>query len=246
MPQDEPEEEAKPVTVRHLAGLGEMIVDEFLDSPKARYPFYGVLLPSPAESQVNAYIRRNWDQLHAMSGSACLLVTPLAPEHMSAAAQKFLTDLVGEEKAQRALQSSQATPEEQATRAYTLAQQSHIDYDKLPCLLLMSDLAAKKQVLQRLPLWDEESLRHFFEALFTKINHHSAEPDPHKRLAALKSDLGPGFMAGLQAGRAARGARDGLAEIKWSEVLEFVVANRELIGAALKFTLSLFGVSAGG
>ncbi len=243
MPDEEPEEE-QPRTVRHIAGLGGMSVEEFLDNATGKYPFYGLLLPSAAESPVNAYVRRHWDELHAMTGRNCLLLTALAPGRMSATAEKFLAELVGEEKAQRAMQSYQQGPEEMAANAYKLAEETRIDYNKLPCLVLMSDLSSNQRIIQRLPAWDDEALRALFEALFAVLSHHAYEATPEKRFAALKADLGWTFMAKLHVAHVAGRVGGTLEKIEWAEVIQATLTNKEFMAGAMKIVLAVFGVGA--
>ncbi len=244
MPDEDSEEEQQPKTVRHLAGLGGMSVEEFLDDATGKYPFYGLLLPSPIEHPANAYVRSHWDQMHALTGRDCLLLTALAPDRMSATAQKFLTDLVGEEKAQRAMENYQQEPEEMAANAYKLAQETRIDYSKLPCLVLMSDLASNQRIIQKLPGWDEEALRHYFESLFGVLGHHAHESSSQKRFEALKSDLGWTFMAKLHASHVAGRVGGTLEKVEWSEVIQATLTNKEFMAGAMKIALAVFGVAA--
>jgi hypothetical protein len=244
MPEEDSEEDQQPKTVRHLAGLGGMSVEEFLDDATGKYPFYALLLPSPAESPTNAYVRSHWDQVHALTGKDCLLLTALAPEHMSASARKFLTDLVGEEKAQRAMQGYDQTPEQMAANAYKLAQETRIDYNKLPCLVLMSDLASKQRIIQRLPGWDAEGQRHLFEALFSVLSHHADESSAHQRFEALKADLGWTFMAKLHAAHVAGRVGGMLEKVEWAEVIQATLTNKEFMAGAMKIVLAVFGVAA--
>lgn len=243
MPDEEPEEE-QPRTVRHIAGLGGMSVEEFLDDATGKYPFYGLLLPSPIESPVNSYVRRYWDQLHALTGRDCLLLTALAPDHVSATAQKFLNDLVGEEKAQRAMQNYRQGPEEMQANAYKLAQETRIDYNKLPCLVLMSDLSSRQRLIQRLPAWDDEALRHLFESLFSVLSRHADESSAQRRFEALKAGLGWTFMARLHAAHVAGRIGGTLEKIEWSEVIQATLTNKEFMAGAMKIVLAVFGVGA--
>jgi hypothetical protein len=244
MPDDEPEEEQQPKTVRHLAGLGGMSVEEFLDDATGKYPFYGLLLPSPGESSVNAFVRSHWDQIHAMTGKSWLLVTALAPDRTSEATQKFLTGLVGEDKAQRAMQGYHQTPEEMEANAYKLAQETRIEYGKLPCLVLMSDLSSNQRIIQRLPNWDAEALRHLYEALSTVLTRHTGEPSAQKRFEGIKADLGWTFMAKLHAAHVAGRIGGTLEKVEWSEVIQATLTNKEFMAGAMKIVLTVFGVAA--
>jgi hypothetical protein len=245
MPEEEPEAEQQPKTVRHLAGLGGMSVEEFLDQATGKYPFYGLLLPSAVESPANAYVRSHWDQVHALTGRNCLLLTALAPDRLSETAQKFLTDLVGADRAQRAMQGYQQEPEQKAANAYKLAQEARIDYNKLPCLVLMSDLSSNQRMIQRLPNWDAEGQRQLFEALFSVLSHHAYESAAQKRFEALKADLGWSFMARLHAAHVAGRIGGTLEKIEWAEVIQATLTNKEFMAGAMKIVLAVFGVAAG-
>ncbi|HLW00564.1 MAG TPA: hypothetical protein VKT82_18035 [Ktedonobacterales bacterium] len=240
--QPEPEEPRGPV--RHIAHIGQgMSVQEFLEH--ANYPFYGLLLPSPGESKLNQYIRTSWEEIHSMSGAACLLLTTLVPAQPSKDQREFLTNLVGDEaKANQAWKEYRYSPEQVAKDVYPLAQQSQIGYDKLPCLVLMSDLNSNQRIIQRLPDWDEENLRHFFEALFTSINNHMREPDPQQRYQALKRDLGFGFQLRQQAGDALRTIHETVVKVDWSEVIQATLTNKELMAGAMKLLLGVLGFGA--
>lgn len=240
--QPEPEEPQGPV--RHIAHIGRgMSINEFLS--QADYPFYGLLLPSPGDSQVNRYVRSSWEAIHTMSGSACMLLTTLVPEHPTREMRDFLTNLMGDEaKAGQAWKEYRWSQEQVAKDVYTLAQQIELGYDKLPCLVLMTDLNANQRLIQRLPDWDEAKLPHFFEALFTKTNTHAREPDPQKRYQTLKGELGLGFTLRQQAGHALGGIRETLARVEWSEVIQSTLTNKDLMTGAFKLLLGVLGVAA--
>lgn len=240
--QPEPEEPQGPV--RHIAHIGRgMSIQEFLEQAQT-YPFYGLLLPSPGESQVNRYIRSSWEVIHTMSGSACLLLTTLVPEHPSKEMRDFLTNLVGDEaKANQVWKEYRYSPEKVAADVYALAQQIHIGYDKLPCLVLMTDLHATQRLIQRLPDWDEANLRGFFEALFTKMNSRAGEPDDQKRYQALKGELGFGFQMRQHVGHALGSMQETLARVEWSEVIQATLTNKELMASAFKVMLGALGVA---
>jgi hypothetical protein len=240
--QPEPEEPQGPV--RHIAHIGRgMSIQEFLS--QQNYPFYGLLLPSAGESQVNGYIRSSWEAIHTMSGSACLLLTTLVPEHPSKEMRDFLTSLTGDEaKATQTWREYRYSPEQVASDVYTLAQQIQLDYNKLPCLVLMTDLNANQRIIQRLPDWDAAHLTSFFEALFSKTNSHTRESDPQQRYQALKGDLGRGFMLRQQIGHAVGGMQETLAHVDWSEVIQSTLTNKELMAGAFKVLMTALGVAA--
>jgi|GEM_PF-1864869 len=242
--QPEPEEPQGPT--RHLAHLTRgMSVEAFLEEAKGKYPFYGLLLPSPGESKLNQYIRTSWDSIHTMSGSACMLLTTLAPAKPTTEMRDFLTNLVGEEKANQAWKEYRYRPEKLADDVYTLAQHIHLSYDRLPCLVLMTDLNANQRLIQRIPDWDAEGLARFFAALFDKLNQHAEESSLQTRLTELTGDLGTGFMLKLQTARMARGIQDTLTHIDWSEVIHSTLTNKEFMASAFKVVLAVFGLSAG-
>ncbi len=241
--QPEPEEPQGPV--RHIAHIGRgMSIDDFL-SQAPTYPFYGLLLPSAGDSQVNRYVRGSWEAIHTMSGADCLLITSLVPEHPTREMRAFLTNLVGDEaKANQAWKEYRYSPEKVAADVYALAQQIHLGYDKLPCLVLMTDLNAHQRLIQRLPDWDEADLRGFFEALFTKTNAHARESDPQKRYQALKGELGLGFHLRQRVGHALSGVGETLAHVEWSEVIQATLTNKELMASAFKVFLGALGLAA--
>ncbi len=242
--QPEPEEPKGPT--RHLAHLTRgMSVEAFLDEATGKYPFYGLLLPSAGESRLNQYVRASWEAIHAMSGSSCLLLTTLTPDKPTREMRDFLTNLVGEEQANQAWKEYRYRPEKVASDVFTLAQQIQLAYDKLPCLVVMTDLNANQRLIQRIPDWDAESLTRFFAALFDKLNQHAAESSPQTRLAELKGDLGMGFMLKLQTARLARGIQDTLAHVEWSEVIHSVLTNQDVMTCAFKAFLGALGLSAG-
>jgi hypothetical protein len=221
-----------------------MSIQEFLDQEQT-YPFYGLLLPSAGDSQLNRYLRSSWEAIHTMSGSACLLITTLVPEHPTKEMRNFLTNLVGDEdKANQAWKEYRYSPEQVAADVYGLAQQIHVAYDKLPCLVLMTDLNSNQRLIQRLPDWDDQHLTSFFEALFTKTNTHMREPDPHRRYQALKGELGLGFMLRQRVGHAVGGVQETLAHVEWSEVIQSTLTNKELMASAFKLFLGVLGLAA--
>lgn len=240
--QPEPEEPRGPV--RHIVSVGEDL-DEFLNKIKSEYPFYGVLLPgATSSSRVNTYIQSHWGALHRMSGKACLLVTSLAPEHPTDEDRDFLVKLVGAKRAGEAWERYHYDAERAANDTFTLAQELHISYDRLPCLVLMTDLEAKQQLIQRVPDWDEEGLTAFFTALFGKLAGHG-EHDPQQRLNGLKGDLGQGFMLKLHVEHIAQRVGGTLEHIEWSEVIQSTLTNKELMAGVFKLVLAAFGVAAG-
>ena len=239
--QPEPEEPQGPV--RHIVSVGENL-DDFLDKVKTEYPFYGVLLPGTAQSKVNEYIQSHWGLLHRLSGKACLLLTPVAPEHPTDEDRQFLTDLIGAKRASQAWERYHYDAERAASDAYTLAQEMHLPYDRLPCLVLMTDLESKQQLIQRIPAWDEESLTAFFTAVFGKLVSHG-ESVPQQRLDGLKGDLGRAFMLKLHYEHIAQRVGGTLEHIEWSEVIQATLTNKELMAGAFKLLLGVFGVAAG-
>lgn len=241
--QPDPEEEAHGPTRRLMMMTGS--IDELIDSLKTKFPFYGVLLPAPTSSQINSYIRTSWDLLDKLSGDTCLLLTTLPPEKPTEEMRALLEKLEGPEKAAQAWEKYHSDPEQAANDAFTQASALDVGLNRLPCLVLMSDLASDRKLVQRLPNWAPDDLTHFFVELFTKINHHRREPNAQQRLDALKGDLGMGFMLKLQAARAGRGIHETLAGVEWSEVIKSTVSNQEFLTTALKVVLGAFGLSAG-
>jgi hypothetical protein len=240
--QPEPEEPKGPT--RHIVSVGENL-DEFLDKIKTTYPFFGVLLPGSAQSKVNEYIQTHWGLLHRMSGKACLLLTPLVPKNPTDEERKVLVDLLGERRANQAWERYHYDAERAASDAYTLAQEIHIGYDRLPCLVLMTNFEAKQRLIQRVPAWDAESLTAFFQALFNKIAQHAGEPDLQARLNGVKGDLGTGFMLKLHAEHIGRRIGGALEQIEWAEIIQSTLTNKELMAGAFKLFLGVLGLAAG-
>lgn len=238
--QPEPEEPQGPV--RHIVSVGENLED-FLNNIKNAYPFSGVLLPGSAQSKINEYIQTHWGLLHRMSGKACLLLTPLVPKDPTDEERKVLVDLLGARWATQAWERYHYDAERAANDAYTLAQEIHIPYDRLPCLVLMTDLEAKQQLIQRIPAWDAESMTGFFAALFGKLAVH-AESDPRQRLDGLKGDLGRTFMLKLHYEHIARHVGGTLEHVEWSEVIQSTLTNQDLMAGAFKLLLGVLGVAA--
>jgi hypothetical protein len=242
----EPEPEQPQGQTRHLAHLARgMSVEEFLAQAEQQYPFYGLLLPGPGDSQLNRYVRASWESVHMMSGSACMLLTTLVPDHPTRDMRDFLINLVGEEKANQAWKEYRYSPQKVANDVYILAQQLQIDYSKLPCLVLMADLGSQQRVIQRLPDWDDRHLSHLFEALFDKTNKLAHEPDAQKRYTALKGELGLGFKLRQQVGHTMESIQETLVHVEWSEVIQATLTNKELMASAFKVMLGVFGLAAG-
>ncbi|HEU5370727.1 MAG TPA: hypothetical protein VFU69_19795 [Ktedonobacterales bacterium] len=240
--QPQPEEPQGPV--RHIAHLGRgMSIQEFLEH--ANYPFYGLLLPSAGESKLNQYVRTFWEEIHTMSGAACMLLTTLVPAEPTKDQREFLKNLVGDDaKANQAWKEYRYSPEQVAKDVYTLAQHIQVSYDKLPCLVLMTDLNSNQRLIQHLPDWDEANLRRFFEAIFTRTNNHMRASDAEQRYQALKKDLGFGFQLRQHVGSAAREAHETLVKVDWSEVIQSTLTNKELMAGAMKLLLGVLGLAA--
>jgi len=236
------DDDQKPVTVRHLVMGSFDDLKALTDDAKKRYPFFGVLLPHAQAGKLNEYVQTYWQRLHTMSGSACLITTNLPPEQPDEEMRRFLVKLLGEQEAAKSWERYHVDPKQVQDTTYELAQSANVDYNRLPCLALMSDLDARQKIVLRLPNWDANDLTSFFEELFTRVNHHRQEPDPAKRFADLKADLGVGFATRLQAARAARGIRETLAQVEWSEVIKSTLTNQEFLTTAFKLALGAFGV----
>jgi hypothetical protein len=239
--QPEPEEPKGPT--RHII-MTEAAGADFKNLA-AQYPFYGVLLPDPNASRINEYIRTHWDQLDKMSGVTCLLLSPLPPAQPTEEIRALLEQVVGPEKAAQAWEKYQAHPEQTINDVYTHAAGLDIGLNRLPCLVLMTDLASDRKLIQRLPNWEADDLTRFFTELFTRMNGHRHAPDSQARLDALQGDLGMRFMLGLQAGRAARGIHDTLAEVQWSEVIKSALTNETFLNGAFKALFGAFGIAVG-
>lgn len=239
--QPDPEEQGPTRRLMMMTGN----IDEVIESLKVKFPFYGVLLPDPTASRINDYIRTHWDRLDKMSGDTCLLLTTLPPEKPTEEMRALLDQLLGAEKAHQAWEKYHSNPEQTANNVYTQATALDIGLNRLPCLVLMTDLASDRKLIQRLPNWEPDDLTRYFTELLTKINSHRREPNPQQRLDALKSELGMGFMLKLQAARAARGVHETLASVEWSEVIKSTLTNQDFLTTAFKVVLGAFGVSAG-
>ncbi len=246
----QPEPEESPGTLRHIvvseAVVAHLNLKDVPGNLQVTYPFYGVLLPSPDASQINGYIRTYWDRLDKMSGETCLLLSPLPPEKPTRAMRALLEKLVGPEKAAQTWKTYRADPNQTINDVYTQAAALDVGFNRLPCLVLMTDLASDRKLIQRLPNWEADDLHRFFTDLFTSINHHRREADAQRRLDLLKGDLGMGFMLRLQAARAARGVHDSLAHIEWSEVIKSTLGNEAFLTGAFKALFNALGVQTGG
>ncbi len=232
--QQEPEDEQGPV--RDIVIISPEDLEAFLRAAAQQYAFFGVLFPStnPA-SQVNEYIQTHWDELGAMSGRNCLLLTTLGPKRMTERTKATLARLVGEEKANKLARRYRYRPEQTASEAYQLAQEVHVDkYHMMPCMVFMTSLDSREQFLQRIPDWDDQQLTKFFEELFSRVNGHAGEGDPKRRLASLERDLGLAFMMKLQAGHLVQ-------SVKWSEVMVEVLTSKAVVEGAVSLLLSMFG-----
>jgi hypothetical protein len=241
--QPEPEEPRGPV--RRIIMGGGMSLEELVKELKDQFPFYGVLLPDPDASRINSYIRAYWDRLDKMSGETCLLISPVPPEKPTDEMRALLDKLVGPEKAAQAWEKYHAAPEQMINDVYTQAAALDVGYNRLPCLVLMTDLASDRKLIQRLPNWESDDLTRFFADLFTRINSHRHASDGQQRLDALKGDLGMRFMLGLQAARAARGIQETLANVEWSEVIKSTLTNETFLKGAFTALFGAFGVSVG-
>jgi hypothetical protein len=159
--------------------------------------------------------------------------------------KQVLVQLVGAQHADAAWERYHIDPQAVENDTYELAANAGVEYGRLPCLVLMTDLDSNQKLIQRLPDWDAGSLTRFFEALVSTMMHHRQEREPARRLEALKADLGVGFMLKLQTERAARGVRETLAQIEWSEVIKSTLTNQELLATAFKVALGAFGLRLG-
>ena len=242
---DEQDEQPQSQKVRRIIVLSPDDLKDLTEEAKRTFPFFAILLPRPGTSQIGNYIRTYWQRLDQMSGSTCLLLSPLPPEHPTDEMKQLLVKLVGEDRADAAWARYHADPQTVENETYELADKAGVDFSRLPCLVLMTNLDSNQKLIQRLPVWEAESLTRFFEALLDKMKHHRQEPDLAKRLDALKADLGLSFMLKLQAEREARGLRDTLAKVEWSEVIKSVLTNQELLTTAFKVALGVFGLSVG-
>jgi hypothetical protein len=209
-PEPEPEGE---VRVRHIVGLdvsaeGQRL-DQIMETMKAKYRFYALLLPAQHDGKVNEYIQQRWQQLNAMSGETCLVITSLVPAHTDTSMKEFLVGLFGAEQ---------------------------VGFDKLPCIVLMTDLNSKERVILRIPDWEEEELTSFFGDLFSKMDAHLHEPDA-ARYKALKGEFGVGFKIKV-------GPMQALRKIDWAEVAESFLTNKELIAGIFKVLVTAFGAPA--
>ena len=237
-PEPEPEGD---VRVRHIVGLdvsaeGQRL-DQIVDTLRTRYRFYALLLPAQHDGKVNEYIQQHWQQLNAMSGETCLIITSLVPAHTDAAMKEFLAGLFGEEQA-RAIWARYRKPDVEQVKndVYALARQAQVGFDKLPCIVLMTDLNAKERIILRIPDWEEEELTAFFGDLFSKMDAHLHEPDA-TRYKALKGEFGLGFKIKV-------GPVQALRKIDWAEVAESFLTNKELIAGIFKVLVTAFGAPA--
>ncbi len=240
-----PEQPQKPEPRRHfIMAPDPEDIRGFVAGLKRQYPFYGVLLPNPKTPQVTDYLRTNWELLHKMSGSACLVVTTFPPAQLTDTMRQFLVSLF-RNNADEVWQHYQSAPQKVAGDEFEAASSFGIDLTRLPCLVLMTDLDSNQKLIQRLPNWEADDLTQLFEEVFSKINQHQHEPDPAKRLGALKGELGMTLMAKLQARRAARGIQKSLSQIDWPEVIKSTLTNQELMTSAFKAVLGAFGLVGG-
>ncbi len=228
-----------PPQLRHLISVESM--EGVIEALKKAYPFYGLLLPSPQNSQINEYIRTKWERLSAMSGRGCLLLTTLVPERPTREMQILLERLVGKKNGQTLWERYHYSPEQVANGAFLLAQEAKIDLDRLPCLVLMTALDSGQRLIHRLPDWDAASLEHLFTALFTKVNHHLEEADPANRLSGLEQELGKAFFARLQARHTVQSFHDKLVELNWVEIIQSTLTNQELIANVFRLLAAHYG-----
>ena len=239
--EPEPEPEGAD-TRRHIIGLDVSAegqhLDQIMDTLKAMYRFYALLLPAQQDGRVNQYIQQHWQQLHAMSGETCLIVTSLVPAHTDASMREFLVSLFGAEQA-NAIWARYRRPnlEQVKNDVYALARQAQVGFDKLPCIVLMTDLNSKERQILRIPDWDEGELTSFFGDLFSKMNAHMNEPDATRRYKELKGEFGLGFKIKV-------GPVQVLRKIEWAEVAESFLTNKELIAGIFKVLVTAFGAPA--
>lgn len=238
--EPEPEPEGAN-TRRHIVGLDVgadgLHLDQIMDTLKTKYPFYALLLPAQQDGNVNHYIQHHWQQLHAMSGETCLMVTSLVPAHTDAAMQEFLVGLFGAEQASTIWARYKKPDLEQVKNdVYALARQAQVSFDKLPCIVLMTDLNSKERIVLRIPDWEEEELTSFFSDLFSKMDAHLKEPGA-ARFKALKGEFGLGFKIKV-------GPVQALRKIDWVEVAESFLTNKELIAGIFKVLVTALGVPA--
>jgi hypothetical protein len=237
-PEPEPEGE---VRVRHIVGLdvsaeGQRL-DQMMDTLKAKYRFYALLLPAQHDGKVNEYIQQRWQQLNAMSGETCLIITSLVPAHTDTSMKEFLVGLFGAEQA-NAIWARYRKPnlEQVKNDVYALARQAQVGFDKLPCIVLMTDLNSKERIILRIPDWEEDELASFFGDLFSKMDAHLHEPEA-ARYKALKGEFGLGFKIKV-------GPMQALRKIDWAEVAESFLTNKELIAGIFKVLVTAFGAPA--
>lgn len=239
--EPEPEPEGAD-TRRHIVGLdvsapGQRL-DQIMDTLKARYSFYALLLPAQQDGRVNQYIQQRWQQLNAMSGETCLIITSLIPAHTDASMREFLVSLFGAEQASTIWARYRKPNVEQVKNGvYDLARQAQVGFDKLPCIVLMTDLSSKERQILRIPDWDEDELTSFFGDLFSKMNAHMNEPDATRRYKELRSEFGLGFKIKV-------GPVQVLRKIDWAEVAESFLTNKELIAGIFKVLVTAFGAPA--
>ena len=239
--EPEPEPEGAD-TRRHIVGLdvsapGQRL-DQIMDTLKARYRFYALLLPAQQDGRVNEYIQQRWQQINAMSGETCLVITSLVPAHADASMKEFLVGLFGAEQANVIWTRYRKPNVEQVKNAvYALAQQAQVSYDKLPCIVAMTDFDSRERLILRIPDGTEEELTSFFGDLFSKMNAHMYEPDAARRYKELRSEFGLGFKIKV-------GPVQMLRKIDWAEVAESFLTNKELIAGIFKVLVTAFGAPA--
>ena len=238
--EPEPEPEGAEAR-RHIVGLDVSAegqhLDQIMDTLKAKYGFYALLLPAQHDGKVNEYIQQHWQQINAMSGETCLVITSLLPAHADTSMKEFLVGLFGAQQA-NAIWARYRKPDVEQVKndVYALARQAQVGFDKLPCIVLMTDLNAKERVILRIPDWEEEELTSFFGDLFTKMDAHLHEPAA-TRYRSLRGEFGLGFKIKI-------GPVQALRKIDWVEVAESFLTNKELIAGIFKVLVTAFGAPA--
>lgn len=237
-PEPEPEGE---IRFRHIVGLNVsaegLRLDQIMDTLKAKYRFYALLLPAQQDGRVNQYIQQHWQQLNAMSGETCLVITSLVPAQTDTSMKAFLAGLFGAEQANTIWARYKKPNVEQVKNdVYALAQQAKVGFDKLPCIVLMTDLNSKERIILRVPDWGEDELTAFFGDLFSKMNAHLHELDAARRYKNLKGEFGLGFKIKV-------GPVQALRKIDWAEVAESFLTNKDLIADIFKVFVTAFGAA---
>jgi hypothetical protein len=155
-----------------------------------RFPAYGLLLIADPAHPMAKLVRGRWDQLNNMTGERFLLLAFQAPESYSKDFEDSWRKELGGEFAQ--VWDKWNKEKASSNDAYDYRRMFDgqvIRREDMPCLAVFTHPQAKSAAVLQIPDWTEDELWTFLEGVCDTIDSCADEPDPNKRLQALKRGL---------------------------------------------------------